>query len=323
MAIFAGLLVAAVSAVQAKPPVTTSWYVYVTDDETGQTLYDWAYGMGYKAGRKDLSLPGAQYSLIVLDFGQPSKRGAVYGTWSFSKKYGRFVSTTVIKNAVKMFARGYASGSDTESFVTIAVGTNNYGPHATYAHGEAWAQMVMDIESWARATPGIKSAVSVNGASDIEVDYSSPQVARSWVNGFMSSNYRNGYSISLYNYGDAAGCPQRGTTRIPGNCNNGWTQQDVLDVSPIALPQIYATSGANARQWQQIALYHILRYGSDPEIWGTLSQRRACAQRGGCSGTDNTPSQAWSQLWDSLNSNKKTMWMRDNMTFSTDIKWRK
>src|SRR3989338_1456306 len=47
-------------AAQTKPPTTTSWYVYVTSDESDQALYNWMYSAGYQAGRTDLSLPGTK-----------------------------------------------------------------------------------------------------------------------------------------------------------------------------------------------------------------------------------------------------------------------
>ena len=137
-------------AAQTKPPTTTSWYVYVTSDEPDQTLYNWMYSAGYQAGRTDLSLPGTQYSLVVLDFGQPWQSGSTNGTWSFNATYGRFLSKSVIQEAVKQFALGYyyGTGNDVQSQLRAVVGTNNYGPYTTYEHGQLWAQLVKDIGAW-------------------------------------------------------------------------------------------------------------------------------------------------------------------------------
>src|SRR5688500_17855410 len=110
-AIVCGMLLATPMAVaiaaQAKPPTSTSLYVYVTSNETNATLYDWAYGAGYRAGRRDLSLAGTQNDTVILDFGQPWASGTTRGTWSFNATYGRFVTTAAIAEAVKQFAWGY------------------------------------------------------------------------------------------------------------------------------------------------------------------------------------------------------------------------
>lgn len=310
-------------AVQTKPPTTTSWYVYVTNNETDQILYNWMYSVGYQAGKNDLALPGTQNGLTILDFGQPWQSGITQGAWSFNATYGRFINTSTIQEAVKQFAWGYyyGTGSDLQSQMRIAVGTNNYGSNTTYAHGQTWAQMVKNIGAWLSTnSPG--SQTTVRGASDIEMGYSSPSTAYSWVNGY-TSNWSSPYF--LYNYGDAGGCPRSGTTKTPGACNNNWNQENVEYVSwgaapSYPIPEIYATTGANAKQWQQISLYSYLAYGGSMYFFGPLSQSQACIQRGGCSGTNNTPDQAWIQLWNELNSDTRTA---QNMSWSTDIKWRK
>ncbi len=314
------LLSGEVFAVQTKPPKSTSWYVYTTSGESDSTLYTWMYNKGYEAGQIDLNTAGTQNSVAVLDFGQPWYQNNVYGTWSFNGTYGRFVSVSVIKEAVKQFSSGYywGAGSDTSSQMRVVIGTNNYGSYTTYAHGQAWIQLVKDATT---AVSSYASQVSVRGGSDIEIGYSGPSTASLWVNGY-ASGFSSPYY--LYNYGDAAGCPTSGTTSSPGNCDNGWTQDDVEYVSWGAspmypLPEIYSTAGGNAKQWQQIALYSYLAYSSDMVVLAPLSQSAACAQRGGCSGTNNTPQQAWNQLWTELNSDSRTA---QDMQWSTDIKWR-
>ena len=317
------LHVRAASAVQTKPPTTTSWYVYITSDESDQTFRDWMYNTGYQAGQTDLNLAGTQTSLSILDFGQPWDSGGVYGTWSFNGTYGRFLSNALILDGLKQFALGYyyGTGADTTSTMKVIAGTNNYGSKSTYAHGQAWAQMVNDFGTWlSQNSPG--SQVAARAGDDIEPDFSSATSARSWVNGYTSLWTSPYY---LYNYGAASGCRTSGTTSTAGACNNGWTQADVQYVSWGAspawpLPEIYATSGSNAKQWQQISLYSYLAAGSRMSILGPLSERQACIQRGGCTGIDNTSDQAWSQMWTELNNDSRTA---QSMTYSTDIKWRK
>lgn len=329
--IFSTFNISNVGAVQTKPPTTTSWYVYVTSNETDQDLRNWMYSKGYEAGQKDLSLPGKQYSLAILDFGQPWLSGTTQGIWSFNKDYGRFLSASVIKEAVKWFAWGYynGTGSDYDSQIRIAVGTNNYGPNVGYWHGQSWATMIKDIGVWL-ASNYIGSQVQARGASDIESDYSSPSTAYSWVDGYNSMWVPPYY---LYNYGSANGCPTSGTTNISKSCPTPkstaqgwtWTQDNYQYVSwgadpSYPLPEIYNTTGANAKQWQQISLYSYLAKGGRMAFLGPLSQSQACVQRGGCYGFNNTPDQAWTQLWNEINSDSRT-WQ--NLSYSTDIKWRK
>lgn len=313
----------AASAVQTKPPTTTSWYVYITNDETDATFTTWMYNTGYQAGQNDLALAGTQNSIAILDFGQPSESGGVKGTWSFNATYGRFLSTSLILEGLKQYALGYyyGTGSDVASTMKVVAGTNNYGSKNTYAHGQAWAQMVKDFGTWLAANSA-GSQVAARAGNDIEPDWSTATVAKSWVDGYTNT-WASPYQ--LYNYGAASGCPTSGTTSTPGNCNAGWTQADMRYVSWGAapawpFPEIYSTAGGNAKQWQQISLYSYLANGSRMTILAPLSQRQACLQRGGCTGIDNTADQAWSQMWTALNNDTRTA---QDMTYSSDIKWRK
>lgn len=316
-----------VYAAQTKPPTTTSWYVNAVSGDTNSALYNWMYSKGYVAGQIDLATSGTQNSAVILDFGQPWVQGGVQGAIGFSPTF-RFLSSAVMKEAAKEFARGYywGSRSDTQSQMRIVVGTNNFGSYATYAHGQAWIQLVKDVGT---AIQPYASQVTVRGGNDIEPGYSTPPVANSWVNGY-TSGFVGPYF--LYNYGSADGCPTSGTTNTPGSCNNGWTQDNVEYVSwgaspSYPLPQIYSTAGGNAKQWQQIALYAYLRYGGDMFITAPLSQKAAWDQRCApknplppeCVGVNNTPQQAWDQLWNELNSDSRTA---QNFWWSTDIKWR-
>jgi hypothetical protein len=101
----------------------------------------------------------------------------------------------------------------------------------------------------------------------------------------------------------------------------GWTQDDIFQISwgiPAAkpLPEIYATSGAGAKQWYQIALYASVSLSRDMNIEGALTQRQACQQVGCVAGTDNTPEQGWKFLLDELNKDIRTAQL---LRWSTDI----
>jgi hypothetical protein len=73
-----------------------------------------------------------------------------------------------------------------------------------------------------------------------------------------------------------------------------------------------------ARQWYQLARYTDARHSADMVIAGTLTQFGACQQVGGCTTTDNTPSQGWTQLYDLLNADPA---VRHRPRWSADIRY--
>ena len=85
------------------------------------------------------------------------------------------------------------------------------------------------------------------------------------------------------------------------------------------LPEIYTNSGSMARQWYaRLARYTDVRHSADMVIAGTLTQFRACQQVGGCTTTDNTPSQGWTQLYDLPNADPA---VRHRPRWSADIRY--
>ena len=307
-------------ALQVKPPTSTSWYMNFYSTDSDAALNSQMFARGYELGQRDLGLPGAQNSIAVLDFGQPWVQNGVYGTIGFSGYY-RFASVSTIRLAAAWFAYGYinGAGSDTLSVVRMVIGTNNYGSYATSAHGQAWAQMMRNIGADI-TTYGWSNRIGVRAGNDMEPSYSTPSGTANWVNGYAGA-WASPYF--LYNYGSADGCPTSGATSAPKACSNGWSQDTVWFVSwgaapSYPLPEVYSTGGGNAKQWQQISLYSALGRGGRMSIAGPLSESQGCAQRGGCSGIDNTSDAAWTQLWTELNNNSLTA---QSMSWSTDIKW--
>jgi hypothetical protein len=153
------------------------------------------------------------------------------------------------------------------------------------------------------------------GAIDVEMDWNTFGDTREWYLGYDSLS-----NTTIYNFGDAAGCTQDGSTTA---CNNGWTQERVWWVSEgfalaHPLPEIYTNSGSMARQWYQLARYTDARHSADMVIAGTLTQFGACQQVGGCTTTDNTPSQGWTQLYDLLNADPA---VRHRPRWSADIRY--
>lgn len=292
------------------PPYTTSYYMKTVDPVT-------TYDMGCKLGKHDKDTSGTQDNVVILMFGQPYKIGTAYGAYV----YGSPATTTSIGNAVKQFGKAYyqCTGSDSYSTVQIAVGTSNYGSYVTYEHGKAWAQMVNDIGIYLSQN-GYNSQSRVSGASDMELSWKNSTITKNWIKGYASAN-----NYPLFDFGDAAGCPQYSPTgpNQNGNCNNGWKQEDVwykawgADPS-YPFPQQYNTAGAQARQWYRISLYSYFNKGGRINILGSLTQFGACKTRNCVAGVKNTPETGWSQLYNVLNSDTRTA---QNLRWSTDIKW--
>jgi hypothetical protein len=80
-----------------------------------------------------------------------------------------------------------------------------------------------------------------------------------------------------------------------------------------ALPEIYTTDGAMAKQWQSIAYYTDVTWGSIV-IPGEMTEYAADS-------TTNTPSAGWTQLYNNLAYSNTTIETGSQMPYSTDITW--
>ena len=297
-----------------------------------------SYDLGCKLGKMNAYAPGTQDDLVVLDYGAPSYgwNGTAYEYGALYPGNATFVGISKITIAVEEFGHGFyvcartTGGGDTTSSVRVAVGTNNgSASYTNFAHGQAWATMVNNIGTY-WANQGFSGQVSAAGASDIELDWGTNTTARDWVTGYASVN---GYF--LYNFGDSAGCPELGSTSTPAPCDNQWTQEDVYWVSYAAapsypFPEFYNRASAQARQWQQLKLYAVLRYGLNFPIKGVMTQYEACQTNGPCwygaacgSGlgcyTDNKPQDGLSQLLSAMNADARTA--QATVQWLTDVTW--
>lgn len=288
------------------PPYSTSYYIKTVDTST-------MYQIGCGLGVDDYYLPGWQDNLVILDFGQPRTiNSTTYGASLFGLGPA---STAQIAEAIKAVGYGYVLCSLEEpgSLLQIGVGTSNYGSQVTYNHGRAWAEMVNDINNYF-IQQGFITRVSAVGANDMELDWNSVSVTRTWVNGYDSAN-----QYALINFGDAGGCP---SVNYPHwACNNDWTLEDVWYISYGAppsypLPLIYADGGINAAQWHWISLYAYNNHGAAMEFLGEMTQWQTCPQVGGCGSLDNTPAEGWTYLYNYINSDPKTS---QDLRYSTDI----
>lgn len=278
--------------VQAKPPTDASFYMSSTDPVA-------AFNLGCNQGRADATASPVANSEVILDFG-----GQV-NTASTKLVNGQVVTNAQIVAAVESFGIAYftCTGTDTTSFVTLGIGTNN-SLDVSYAEGQVWANVVAAVKQDLQ-DGGFNSQVAAVGANDIEPGFGGAAAAISWAQGYASVG-------SFYlNYGSADGCPQASSDNSI-LCNNGWHQSDIWYVSwgsPPAesTPEIYFP--AQARQWAMISLYGAQSQGGAVIMQGPLDEFPL----------DNatlTADQSWTALWTDLNNNPATA---QSMTYSLEI----
>lgn len=269
--------------------------------------------MGCAAGQND------EQGIIILAFGQPWWNGisSEYGVLYYRSNY-TFASTTVIADAVKGFLRGYWMCASPVAQLKLVVGTNNYRGATSRSHGEAWGEMITQLNVWMRSEdvpPDIADRIEVLGGNDIEMSWNSPTNTKLWLEGYASRTAHH-----LINFGTCDGCPTQGyPTWQP---SNNWTLLDIVEVnSGIArpFPEIYLRSGINADQWYRLSAF-AAQFTQQPLAFaGALTQWQACQDVGGCLGTDNTPRQGWYQLQWALNADPRTAM---TLPLPSDITWR-
>lgn len=284
--------------------ITRSFYV-------GTTSSDKAVMLGCRQGDKN--------GRMTLFFGSPTAVGTGYGATLWGAPN---LTTGQIGALAKDFIRGYAFCRQSSSYrLLIGVGTSNGTIDSRSAawvrnHGKAWAAMVDQLAAWAtRFYP----MTQVYGAWDAEPSWSTYDRAHDWMYGYdvMYPARR-----ALYANFAADGCPITSATN--GACDNGWNQYRVWHLAwehnpSLTIPQIYATNGVNARQWQQIDEWATHNRNDGILFYGVMSQAGACGQVGGCTGTSNSPHGAWDQLIWWLRSHAHT-WQA-SIDSMTDLNW--
>ena len=258
---------------------------------------------------------------MTLFFGAPVPVHGSYGAtlWGAPDR-----DTNGIAQTVQNFVRGFAyCRTDARMRLLIGVGVSNSAIDGrsdawVQAHGRAWATMVARLDAWAATYfPG---HAQIYAAWDVEPSWSTFAKADVWMAGYDRTPGRR----PLYTNASADGCPT--TTAANGPCNNGWSQQRVWHLAwehdpAMPIPQIYATSGLNGRQWQLIDLWATLARRDGIYFYGTLSQYGACRQVGAgvCPGVDNTPLEAHNDLLGWLRSDSRTS--QPSVNTVTDVSW--
>ena len=294
----------------APPSATIVYYVATTN------LTTW-YNDGYNQGVADNASPGPP-RLVVMDFGEPDLNSSgVYGAYLFNGI--GFVDRPTMAEMATFYAAGYYTGVGSASAsIELAVGESNDGSQVAsngYQQGRAWSNFVNTVAS---DTASYASHVGVEAAYDAELDYNGPTATFNQLLGFGSIN-----SNMYVDIGDAAGCPSSGASGT-ASCDNGWTVDDVYtkawDIAyAYPMPEIYTTTGSMAAEWANVTEYGATAGARGAMFFlGSLSQSAACGQVGGCSGTDNTPNQSWTQLYNAINANTNTAMtpaISDNIEF--------
>ena len=306
---------AAATGARTAPKWSRSYYVSTTNPAT------W-YDLGCDLGENVTSGTRPGQAVVFLHFGAPTYIAA-------SKRYGSVIfpsgtrSTSTLRiDAVQQYAQGYWACSPVNTRLVIVATTSNFGSGVTRAHGVAWGNMVDAANAYLRNSSSAGEQVLVYGGTDIELPWSTPAVARRWVDGYASATAR-----FLYVDGEASGCPPAG-----GTCNNTWSNADVRYVNwgvkpAYPVPQIYREDGIQAEQWQRLSLFSADTFGSPMTFRGAMTQQSACFDTGQACGHDtsgvgddtrNAPAQGWLQLYDEINADPDT---KGNVRYSTDVRW--
>ena len=289
---------------QAAPNHTISRYISTTD------VSRW-YDLGCLLGQAVANGSRPMDGTVFLAFGRPYYDGTSYGTIIYNNS---FRTTAQIRQVAYNYGYGYYVCAPQGATLEVSIGTTNLGGYTTFSHGQAWANMVDATNDMYVNNCCIADAVYASGANDMELDWNPPAATRAWGDGYNAAG-----DWWYNNFGDAAGCPPY------GSCKNGWTQDDLWYVSwgiPAAFPfpQIYNETGANAQQWQRVSLRGYTDHdGNSMLIMGAAAQYQACLDKGDpCTGVNNTAAQAWTQLYNELNSDSRTA---QDGQYSTDFSW--
>jgi hypothetical protein len=273
----------------APPRPDTDHSYYVTEFDLSQAR---RFGCEQADLDIDHSAQETRSSVAILDFGGQNSQG----TGTLLTFTGRATTNAEIAEYTQQYARGYhdcVSARGAKNSTTVAIGTNN-DLFVNVGTGRAWAGVVETVEAWrARQSAGLRAAVSVIGADDIEPGFSPVSNARAWVRGYLGATDR-----SLLNFGSADGCPTELSvdTTVDRTCHNGWTWEDLWQLSGgsariLTVPEVYYAT--QARQWALVARYGESVHGSRSGYHGVLTQYPLAP------GT-NTARAAWEQLRDAL-----------------------
>jgi len=292
------------------PPVTVSRYL-------GQAGTDVFERYGCKQAQE---MQAGQDGVAVLLFGKPAYNSSTeqYGTKLLNNS-NTFTSTVDISRSAELWVEGFwRCKQPNNSRITLAIGTSNSGltSEISHRHAEAWAALVDDVAEYVKSKK-YPERITIAAASNIELNWSPPDIARGWVLTYTITAHQR-----LYVIGDCSGCPY---SERPGWVpDNNWTQEDIWYVNwgayrSYPIPEVYNEWGVSAAQWQAVARWAVDNNYDPMRFWGALTQWQACTDKSDpCTGKKNLPEQGWKQFWETLNRDPKTA---QNLPVLTDIRW--
>jgi len=323
------------------PPMSPSYYIVAKTQQEKSLLSENMYQLGQQVAQlfqRQFQTLNPPDRLILLHFGCPLLVSDKSGRdQSGVNLYGAKATVTEVMTYTVRFAEGYLEAysstlSSLMPILTIGVGTSNDNTcdAVTEKHGQDWGKMVNDIN----ATLGQKFPIEVGwlrkiavlGASDIELGWSDPDSALSWINGYKSIT-----QFDLIDFGDT--CKEEGPYIDETICKvkdgkrstQKWPIDNVLSKSTgLVVPQIYYTS--SARQWGHMWEYSASK-GNPLLIQGVLTEWQACQQnckwrvQAECETcrTIIDPASAWYFVWAKSEDILHICWTGPR--WFTDIRW--
>ncbi|HJQ43618.1 MAG TPA: hypothetical protein VJ831_11070, partial [Jatrophihabitantaceae bacterium] len=272
---------------------------------TGATSTDLSWMRTAGAADATANPSGHRYLMLLDIGGQDQTRGGV-----LLSATTRFISYPNLVADIKAYVDGYASHQRSTAPAVIAIGTNNDVDVSSSA-GAAWANSVIDpVRGYAAKYTGIEIA----GANDIEPGFRGTYTqTKAWLTGYLANT-----TARFVNNGSADGCSW---TVANSGCNNGWSMSGLYYLSAgaaptklLTLPQIY--NNVMAGQWKFISLTGIGQAHPRINFGGPLTEWTACAQAGSCGSL--TGNQAWTQMWNQLQSHPALR--IPSLPFSTDLR---
>jgi hypothetical protein len=233
--------------------------------------------------------------IMLLDYGAARKIDS--STWGANDFSGHTFKNDDIRTSLERAADSYHN-CHTQGSVDIVYGNNNYhmsnvGMSNTDVWYAGWhqADKVNDVFNYQYAH-GYSSQVA-DAASDMELGWDGQLTTKQLVNGDTAQ----GFPL-YYDYGDAAGCPQSGTS---GSCGFGYDVSDVGYLSfhglAVGMPEIYyngcTVNGSfypdQANEWTVIRKNWNANNSSSYFFWGITGGPTSA---GYCVG----PRDAWDEL---------------------------
>jgi hypothetical protein len=324
---------------------------------------------GYAAAVDAIANGGPQYGLAILDFGGPywiisngseEPDSREWGTISI--RTDTYYPLDEIENIAGEFATGFYKRSsqqfpiESRPHITVTLGTSNYWfPNSSHPlsvgdfrqHGQRWGRMVAYLNL---LYTNYRPLVQFEGATDIEFDWSDPEHALSWAQGYeevtrpIDSASR---SYHYYSYSSCNGCyddpsDDPNITEIDQVHPDSPPDHDILFTWPIdeivgvnsanraalPLPQIYYPSTAHPTyanqsvQWHWLSSYaatHYIclgQYDVPRGIPGAMPFQGVTADG---SYANLQPDQAWGKFWRELTGTSCTLPSYDIMLNLTPI----